>query len=171
MPTTRPSNPRIIVSACLLGFDVRYDGGNKLNQAVNDFLLLEQAEVIPVCPETASGMPSPRPPQEFKGGTGKDVLRGKASIVNEEGTEVTTPFIKGSLKELVKSLEKKPKPVLAILKNKSPSCGHGKVYLDGKLSDGNGVFAELLELSGIKVISEEELEANPEFYHQYLEKF
>lgn len=169
MPTTPPFNPRIIVSACLLGHNVRYDGGNKLNPSVKDFLLLlEPFEIIPICPETASGMPSPRPPQEFRGGTGEAVINGKASIVNEKGVDVTADFINGSLKELVKCIETEPLPVLAILKNKSPSCGHGKVYLDGNLSAGNGVFSELLERAGIKVISEEDLEEDPEFYSQYL---
>ena len=170
MKTTPRSNPHIIVSACLLGFDVRYDGGNKFNQAVNDFLLLARAEVIPVCPEAAAGMPSPRPSQEFKGGTGAEVLHGTAFILNKEGADVTGFFMEGSRKLLDKCLKKEPRPALAILKNKSPACGHGKVYVDGKISTGNGVFAELLKLSGIKVISEEELEADPEGYSQYLKK-
>lgn len=164
MPTTPPSKPRIIVSACLLGHRVRYDGGHKFNQKVHSFLLsLEGAEIIPVCPETASGMPSPRPCQEFRGGAGKEVLCGKASIINEKGMDVTASFIAGSLKEFVRCLEKETRPVLAILKNKSPSCGHGKVYIDEKLTSGNGVFTTLLEFSGIRVISEEDLESSSDF--------
>ncbi len=169
MKTTPPSsNPLIVVSACLLGMDVRYDGGNKYNQTVNDFLLNERVEVIPVCPESASGMPSPRPSQEFRGGTGKEVLHGMALIVNEEGIDVTDAFLEGSNKDLARCLKREFLPVLAILKDKSPSCGHGKIYVDGKISEGNGVFAELLEQAGIKVISEAELEADPEFYSRYL---
>ena len=169
MPTTPPFSPRIIVSACLLGHPVRYDGGHKFNQTVKDFLLqLEPFEIIPVCPETASGMPSPRPSQEFRGGTASEVIAGKASIVNEKGTDVTSEFLNGSLMEMVKCIETEPLPLLAILKSKSPACGHGKVYLDGKLTTGNGVFAELLERAGVKVISEEDLEANQEFYKNYI---
>ena len=98
MKTTPPSSdPKIIVSACLLGHNVRYDGGNKFNQAVQDFLhSIPEAAIITVCPESASGMPSPRPAQEFRGGAGKDVLQGKASVINENGKDVTSEFIRGS---------------------------------------------------------------------------
>lgn len=146
----------ILVSACLMGRNCRYDGGNKLNTGLN--LLLKGKELILICPEAAGGLSIPRPPAEIQAGDGFDVLEGKANILNARGEDVTEEFIKGAertLAELPDEID------FAILKAKSPSCGVNRIYsgtFDGTLKDGSGVLAAYLKKRGIPVFTEEELD-------------
>lgn len=134
---------KILVSACLLGQKVRYDGGDSMTDAL--LLLEERYDLIPMCPEVLGGLPVPRPPAE--------ILLGR--VVTEAGRDVTENFREGARLVLDFCLEKGIRK--AVLKSKSPSCGKGRIY-DGSftrtLADGDGVTAELLQRNGIEVYSE-----------------
>lgn len=139
---------RVAISACLLGDAVRYDGGSKPVEAVRQ--LARKVEVLRVCPETASGLPVPRPPAEQRDGR----------VFLADGRDVTEDFIRGSERSLGK-LRRSPVS-LAVLKAKSPSCGVGLVYdgtYSGRLVAGEGVFAERLEKEGVCVVTEETVKA------------
>jgi len=146
-----------LISACLLGIKCSWSGDDKYK---NDRAIqLSKVEpLIPVCPEQLGGLPTPRVPQEIQGGTGKDVLNGKCKVVNKNGEDITSQFIRGAEETLKIARQLKLKEFIA--KSRSPSCGYGQIY-DGSFSkrlvSGNGVTAELLKENGIRVITEEEL--------------
>ena len=142
-----------IVSSCLLGQNCKYNGGNNLCQEVVEFC--EEKKYITVCPESAAKLPCPRPPAE----------RIDDRVINNEGKDVTDAFVKGAKLSLgtcttlagVTGAELKG----AILKANSPSCGCGKIYdgtFSGTLTEGNGVFTEMLLEQGIPVITEKDTE-------------
>jgi len=146
----------IIISACLVGVNCKYNGGNNYNE--HSALLAAKCSAIPICPEQLGGCPTPRLPCEIFGGTGADVLNGNARVINEEGDDVTSKFINGAVESL--KIAKLAGAKKAVLKTKSPSCGHGRIYdgtFSNKLIEGNGVTAELFERNGIEIISESEL--------------
>lgn len=147
----------IIVSACLCGINCKYDGGNNLDERV--LKLLKEGKAIPVCPEQLGGQQTPRAPHEIVNGNGLDVLMGKARIMGPEDDDVTSEFIKGAYETL--KIAEAVGADIAILKARSPSCGVLKIY-DGTFSGtkrcGNGVTAQLLLSSGIKVFTEENLD-------------
>ena len=138
---------KILISACLVGDKVKYDGHSNYNEKVK--LLLEKYELVPFCPEVEGGLPTPRHPSE----------RVKDRVKMDNGKDVTKNFDKGA--ELALNICLYLGIKIAILKEGSPSCGSHKIY-DGtfshKLKGGQGVTAELLERKGIKVISEEEID-------------
>ena len=140
-----------IVSACLLGENVKYSGGNNFTEVVVEFL--KDKEFIPVCPEVLGGLTIPREPCERLGDR----------VINKLGLDVTEAFHKGAERCLEGVLEKaSPEDVEgAILKARSPSCGSGVIY-DGTFSGvkipGDGVFAELLKAKGIRVMTELDFE-------------
>jgi uncharacterized protein YbbK (DUF523 family) len=144
-----------LVSACLLGLNCRYDG-----EGYHDEKLLElakQGRVIPVCPEQLGGCDTPRPPCEICGGSGGDVLDGRCRVISAKGEDRTDHFIRGALETL--KLAEAYGIKKAVLKARSPSCGHGMIYdgsFSGKTTEGNGVTAELLIRNGIEVISDED---------------
>lgn len=147
----------IIVSACLMGVNCKYNGRSNFNNKVIDIINKEGA--IPVCPEQLGGFTTPRPKTEIIGGTGADVLDSCCPVIRENGDDVTNAFIKGAQEVLkvAKMLNVKK----AILKSKSPSCGVGCIYdgtFSGRLVEGNGVTAELLKRNGLEVLSEKDLE-------------
>ena len=136
----------ILCSACLLGIKCRYDGKDKLNKKVIE--LSKKKILIPVCPEQLGGLSTPREPAEQKG----------KRVITKSGKDVTQNFKKGA-KEVLK-LAKLFGIKEAILKQKSPSCGFGKIYdgsFSGQLIKGNGVTAALLKRNRIKIITEEDL--------------
>ena len=141
---------RVAISACLLGAPVRYDGGSKPVPEVIELAGREGVEVLRVCPETASGLPVPRPPAEQRGGR----------VLLADGRDVTEEFALGSRlcgEEVVRSGAR-----LAVLKAKSPSCGVGLVYdgtYSGRLVAGQGVFAARLDEEGICVVTEDTVRA------------
>lgn len=140
----------ILVSACLAGINCAWDGGNRVNPEVKR--LLAEKLAVAVCPEVLGGRLIPRLKTEIKGGSGEDVLDGKAKVIDESGTDVTAEFIKGAYESL--EIVKKNNIKKAILKARSPSCGAGKIYdgsFKGKLIDGNGVLAALLKREGVYV--------------------
>lgn len=136
----------IIVSACLLGKNCKYNGGNNRNEKVIAFL--KDKEYMALCPEQLGGLPTPRLPCE----------RIKDKVLNNQGEDKTKAFYLGTQICMEKSKDKKID--LAILKAKSPSCGKGIIY-DGSFSStlikGNGVFVDELLKEGIKIITEDEL--------------
>ena len=137
---------KILVSACLLGKNCKYNGGNNLNQSVLDFI--EGHEVIGVCPEQLGGLSTPRLPAEMVEGI----------VTNKEGISVDAEFRKGAQTALAAALEKKVD--LAILQSRSPSCGVKEIYdgsFSGKKVKGQGMLARLLTKYGIKVLDAEDI--------------
>ena len=137
---------KILVSACLLGKNCKYNSGNNLNQSVLDFI--EGHEVIGVCPEQLGGLSTPRLPAEIVAGV----------VTNKEGISVDAQFRKGAQTALAVALENKVD--LAILQSRSPSCGVKEIYdgsFSGKKIKGQGVFAKLLSAHGIKVLDAEDV--------------
>ena len=151
-------SPKVLVSRCLLGHRVRYDGGASGPYAQ---LAQWQAEgrVIALCPEVAGGLPTPRAAAEIPGGQGVEVLAGKAAVITTEGEDVTEAFVSGAHQAL--ALVERHGIRLAILKANSPSCGNRLTY-DGSFRgvkvEGQGVTAALLTRAGVQVFSELELE-------------
>lgn len=144
-----------LVSACLLGFDCKYNGSNNLNNKIIN--LSQKEELIPICPEQSGGLTTPRVPSETTG-DGQYVLYGEAKVISKNGKDVTQNFIKGAIETL--NVAKKYNIKEAILKARSSSCGCGKIYdgtFTGKLIDGDGVTTALLKQNWIKVITEEDI--------------
>lgn len=140
-----------IISACLLGVNCKYDGGNNDCEAVKS--LAESHSYVAVCPEIAGGFSCPRPPAEIRGGM----------VYRPDGEDVTQGFIEGAeriLDEARRRAQEAGEGIeMAILRARSPSCGVGKIYdgtFTGKLADGDGIFTRLLRENGIRVITEEE---------------
>ncbi|MDR9750870.1 DUF523 domain-containing protein [Pseudomonas sp. SZMC_28357] len=148
---------KILVSRCLLGHRVRYDGG-----ASGPFDVLQQwideGRVVPLCPEVAGGLPTPRAAAEIPGGQGSEVLDGLTSVITVEGQDVSAEFLNGAHQAL--ALVRQHGICIAVLKANSPSCGNRQTY-DGTFSgvkvSGEGVTAALLKRHGVLVFSELEL--------------
>jgi uncharacterized protein YbbK (DUF523 family) len=150
---------KILISACLAGDLVRYDGRRLLLENLLLARWKEDGWLMKVCPEVGGGMKIPRPPAQIVDGSGLDVLNGKARVMDNESCDVTGFFIKGA--EYALSIAQKHGIRLAVLKEKSPSCGVHQIY-DGTFSStlipGAGVTAALLAANNIRVFSELELE-------------
>lgn len=137
---------KILVSACLLGTNCKYNGGNNKNNKVLNFL--KDKEVIPICPEILGGLTTPRDPAERVGNR----------VMTNKGQDVTKDFLKGAEETLylAKLLDIKK----ALLKAKSPSCGNKEIYdgsFKGNIINGIGVTAELLKENGIEIVNENEI--------------
>lgn len=144
----------LIVSACLAGINCRYDeSAAKVSEKMKT--VLKENDVVPVCPEAAAGLSIPRPRAEIAGGTGDDVLNGKARVISLDGDDLTESYLLGAHDTLEIAGGFRAKR--AVLKSKSPSCGLCRIY-DGsftcRLRPGHGVTAALLIRSGIIVIDE-----------------
>jgi uncharacterized protein YbbK (DUF523 family) len=155
---------RILVSACLLGHRVRYDGTTaRLRSAALDGWDAER-RVIPFCPEVAGGCSVPRPAAEIVGGDGRDVLDGRAVVLDEFGTDVTNAYLAGARLALARA--RACGAPLAVLRERSPSCGTHWTHdgrFGGGLIAGMGVAAALLRRAGIQVFSEDEIELAGDF--------
>ncbi len=149
---------KVLVSACLLGEKVRYDGSDSIQHGILD-TWASQGRIVPLCPETAGGLPTPRPPAEIEGGDVESVLRGNASILRQDGGDVTSSFMDGAETALAACWQHRVK--VAVLKEGSPSCGVSRIN-DGSFTrtkvDGQGVTACLLARHGISVFSEAQLD-------------
>lgn len=159
---------KILISACLLGAKVRYNGTH--NQQHHPLLLQWQKEnrLISVCPEVKGGATVPREAAEIVGfGGGKAVLKNLAKICNQDGTDVTELYKNGAMGTL--SFAKMHHVKIAILKEDSPSCGSSQIY-DGTFSNvkitQSGVTTALLRQNGITVFNEDQIDEAA----QYLEK-
>lgn len=139
----------ILVSACLVGFNCKYNGGNNFNEKIYE--LVRDGKAIPLCAEQLGGLTTPRVPSEIK------YINNKRYVINANGEDVTEYFEKGA-KEILEFV-KKMNIDKAILKSKSPSCGCGKVYngdFQNVLVDGNGILAQMLIENGVEVISSDD---------------
>ncbi len=148
---------RILVSRCLLGHRVRYDGG-----AHGPFDLLQrwqdEGRIVALCPEVAGGLPTPRPPAEIAGGQGAQVLDGAVRVLTDAGADVSAAFVAGA--ETALQLVRQHDLRIAVLKARSPSCGNLHNYdgsFSGRLVDGEGVTAALLRRHGVRVFNESQL--------------
>ncbi|MCC5909320.1 MAG: DUF523 domain-containing protein [Clostridiaceae bacterium] len=144
----------ILVSACLMGVDCKYNGKN--NKSLEILELMKHKQVIPVCPEQLGGLTTPRLAAEIQGGEGKDVLSKKAKVLRKDGADISEAFIKGA-EETLKIAESMGAKS-AVLKARSPSCGTGEIYdgtFKGKIAKGDGVTTALLKMKGIQVLTEE----------------
>ena len=132
---------KIMVSACLLGENCKYSGGNNRHEKVLAFL--NGHEVIPVCPEVMGGLPTPRPPAEIVCGT----------VINRDGMNVDKEYRRGAERAL--EIAQREQIDMAILQSRSPSCGVKEIY-DGTFSGtripGQGVTAKLLADNGFRVM-------------------
>lgn len=136
---------KIMVSACLLGENCKYNGGNNRNPEL--IQALSGHAVIPVCPEMMGGLPTPRTPAEITRGT----------VMNREGVSVDEAFRLGARKALV--LAERERPDMIILQPRSPSCGVNAIYdgtFSGRLIPGRGVFADLAIQAGFHVLDVDE---------------
>ena len=136
---------KILVSACLLGRNCKYSGGNNLDEKVVAFL--QGHEVIPVCPEEQAGLGIPRVPMEIVNGV----------LINKEGGVVDGPVRRAVAQIVAENADVD----LAILKSRSPTCGVKQVYdgtFSGVLVDGSGTLAQALKDAGIKVLDAEDIE-------------
>lgn len=139
---------KVLVSACLLGVSCRYDGQSKAYPLVEE--LCRRHEVVPMCPEQLGGLPAPRTPAERQGGR----------VVTKTGGDVTEQYLRGAA-EVVR-LARLLGCSVAVLKERSPSCGSGTVYdgtFTGTLTDGFGTAAEALRAADIRVLGESQLAA------------
>lgn len=150
---------RILVSACLLGRPVRFDGRAK---TVDDALLAgwrAEGRLVPFCPEVEGGLPVPRPPAEIEGGAGgAAVLTGAARILTPEGKDVTRHFLAGAHAAL--ALARSMDIRIAVLKDGSPSCGSLRIHdgtFRGRVTPGSGVTSALLEANGVRVFGEDRI--------------
>ena len=134
---------RILISACLLGVSCRYDGASKPHLLAAE--LAKRHQLVPVCPEQLGGLPTPRPPAERQGDR----------VTARTGADVTAAYRRGAEEAL--RLCRLLDCQAAVLKERSPSCGHGAIYdglFAGTLVPGDGVTAELLLAHGIRVYGE-----------------
>lgn len=138
---------KLLISACLMGVNCRYDGTGKVHEALEQ--LMKTHELIPICPEQLGGLPTPRKPVERVGDR----------VLTADGEDFTKQFERGANEVL--ALANLYQCDTVILKEKSPSCGYGTIYdgsFSGTLTAGDGVTAELLLQHGIRVIGESQLD-------------
>ncbi len=151
---------KILVSACLMGLKVRYNGRDKpLIATVLDRWQQEQRLVIH-CPELAAGMVTPRLPAEIVGGDGAAALTGASRILESDGSDATQPYLLAAWLALKAAQENGCR--FALLTDGSPTCGSQKVYdgyFRGVTSPGMGVAAALLRQHGVEVYAEHQLAA------------
>lgn len=139
----------ILVSACLLGVNCRYNGIEKADQGILDLLKRDDIRLIPICPEQLGGLSTPRMPSE---------INTERRVFTKDGRDVTEQYHRGALETL--RLAQLYDCSAAILKERSPSCGHGTIYdgtFTGKLTEGDGITAALLLEHDIAVYGETEL--------------
>lgn len=145
-----PPRARVLVSACLLGAEVRHHGGS--SRIDSDILQRwrDEGRIVGVCPEIAGGLPAPRPPSEIRG----------VRVLTREGRDVTAAFQTGAGSAVAMARELGIR--VAVLKSRSPSCGTGQIYdgtFSGRLVDGDGVTAAALRREGVRLFDETGIEA------------
>ncbi len=154
---TTPGN--ILISACLIGKPVRYNGSDLMLDHPLMVKWRAEERLVAICPEVAGGLPIPRLPAEIQSGDGNNVLDGNTNILQIDGEDVTQSFIDGANKALKLALANKCRA--AILTEKSPSCASSMIY-DGtftkELTLGVGVTTALLEKNNIRVFNQNQLD-------------
>ena len=158
----------ILVSACLIGLPARYNGQVALHKHPVLRRWFDQGRLLPFCPEVAGGLPMPRPPAEVadaKGG--RLVLEGAARVIDRAGTDVTEAFVAGA--RAAQALVRERAIRMAILKEGSPSCGSTYSY-DGTFTSKRlplpGVTTAALEAVGVRVFSEDQLDAAERYFDE-----
>ncbi|WIT14278.1 DUF523 domain-containing protein [Paucibacter sediminis] len=155
----------VLVSACLLGSPVRYDGAHRRSGSKVLQRWLNEGRVVPVCPELAGGLPVPRPPAEVLAGAGgAKVLAGLAKVVDPSANDISAAFVTGAHHAL--QLAQSRRIRVAVLQEGSPSCGSGYIYdgtFTGTKVPERGVTSALLERTGVRVFSEEQFVEAHEF--------
>jgi uncharacterized protein YbbK (DUF523 family) len=158
-PTSNLRSPVTLVSACLLGIACRFDGGSCAVAWVAE--LAVQGRAVPICPEVAGGLSTPRLPAEIEGAhaglDGHAVLDGRCRVVRSDSADVTQAFLAGA--ESALALARRLGIRQAILKADSPSCGTGQIHegrFAGTLVPGDGVTAALLKRAGLEVRNEDQ---------------
>ena len=134
---------QLLISACLLGSNCKYSGGNNYHPLTE--ALRDRYELVPVCPECMGGLPIPHDPAERVGD----------KVISRSGADVTAPFQRGA--ELTLRRAQQTGARLALLKERSPSCGYGAIYdgtFTGTVVPGSGVAAALLAKNGVMVYGE-----------------
>lgn len=147
---TAQEKPYVLISACLMGCNTRYAGDGKLLDNIDE--LMARYNLIPVCPEQLGGLATPREPSEQR------VIEGRIRVINRLDEDVTEQFERGAAEAL--HLAQMYGCRLAILKERSPSCGFGQIYdgtFSGRLKEGQGITASLLSENGIEIIGESSL--------------
>ena len=137
---------RILVSACLLGENCKYNGGNNYNPAVAEFV--KDKEVLPICPEMMAGMGCPRIPIEIVDGV----------LMDRDGNNVDAAMRKAV--EQAMEMIREEDIQCAVLQSRSPTCGVNQIYdgsFTGKLIEGSGVLAQALKLTGYRVVDAEDI--------------
>jgi uncharacterized protein YbbK (DUF523 family) len=146
----------ILISSCLFGKQVRYDGKIKPLQNTLIEFWKKEGRIVEFCPEVSGGLPVPRQPAEIMdGGDGNDVLLSTVKVVDRTGKDVSAEFLKGA--NLALDLCKKYHIKIAILTDSSPSCGSTQIYngkFSGEKMKGVGVTTALLQKHGIKVFNQ-----------------
>lgn len=149
---------KILISACLLGERVRYDGAAKRKEDQRLRRWREEGRLVLHCPEVAGGLGVPRPAAEIQGEGGEAVWEGEAKVLTREGVDLSEAYRAGA--EAALRLVRQEGIEVAILKARSPSCGSKRIYdgrHQGRLKEGIGVTAALLVKEGVAVFNEEEL--------------
>ena len=151
---------KILISACLLGRPVRYNGTARPITNVTLARWQQDGRLVPLCPEVSAGLPTPRPPAEIaQGSRAEDILREKRGLVEVSGRDVADIYCNGALQALELAHSEGCK--FAILTDGSPSCGSSFIY-DGTFSSqkiaGMGVVTALLRQNGIQVFSENQID-------------
>ena len=150
---------RILISACLLGRPVRWNGKGKPTAHPALARWQNEGRLVPVCPELEAGFPVPRPAAETRGGDGTAVLDGAARVVENAGADVTDAFVRGA--EAALRLAQEQGCRYALLTDGSPSCGSLSVFdgtFTGSRVPGSGVCAALLCRNGIAVFAESQID-------------
>ena len=150
----KDDNVKVVVSACLLGENCKYSGGNnRCDRLIERLSERPDIEVIPVCPEVAGGLPTPRPPAEIVDG----------EVVNNQGVSVDAEYragIAAEMERLAPMIDAR-EVTAAVLQSRSPSCGVREVYdgtFTGRLIPGQGLFAEALAQAGVPLIDAADVE-------------
>lgn len=153
--------PKILISACLLGRPVRYDGRGKPLDHPLIAQWREEGRLVAICPELSGGFSVPRPPAEIaSGNSGDEVLSGKGRVIDITGADVTAPFLAGAQAAL--ALARQHDCRFALLIDGSPSCGSVSIYgggFDGTRHNASGVTAALLRQNGLRVFTERDVDA------------
>ena len=139
---------KVLVSACLLGRNCKYNGGNNYREKVEEFL--RGKEVIEVCPEMLAGLGVPRTPIEIRDG----------EVVSRDGNSVDTA-IRAAVAQVLQDIRNE-QIECCILKSRSPTCGVHQIYdgtFTGTLIDGAGVLAQALKEAGYRVLDDEDLQS------------
>ena len=146
----------LIVSACLVGVNCKYDGGNNDNNKVKEFL--KDKKYVIICPEQLGGLTTPRKPSEIYNIGGQEVLKRNSKVISCENKDVTKNFIQGAEETL--KIAKEHNVKTAILKAGSPSCGYKKIYdgtFLGNKIQGMGVTAAILNKENIALLDEDDI--------------